>query len=200
MPLFLADLARRAAQEVERALSSLLTQDDRTEPQENTAEEIARLKAESAAHRERADRLERQLTEQRGELASLVAELNDRVLPGVDERIHETERDLTRLATRMLRADQDSTRLRSRLDTAEQRIGDLRERAGRLEQRTGLWRELQANVARLGEELDALRARSRPRRMETGIEANLKTDLKTDLKTELKTDQAGKTNGQEVHP
>jgi chromosome segregation ATPase len=178
MPPFLPALARRAAGEVERMLSSLVAQgqDFLAQGQEFLAQgqeqrsEIARLKAETAAQRERADRLERRLAEQSAGLAavgrqvdSLVTELNQRLLPSVDERIHETERDLTRLATRMLQAGQEAARLQSRLSAAEQRLGDLRERAGRLEQRTGIWRELQANVARLGEDLDALRARTAPR-------------------------------------
>ncbi|SEG80398.1 hypothetical protein SAMN04489712_11374 [Thermomonospora echinospora] len=169
MPPFLPTLARRAAGEVERLLSSLAAQGQELLLQAqggDRRDEIARLRAETAAQRERADRLERLLAEQSAGLAaverqmeSLVTELNGRLLPGLDERMHETERDLARLATRMLRAGQEAVRHQSRLTAVEQRLVDLRERAGRLEQRTGIWRELQANVARLGEELDALRAR-----------------------------------------
>lgn len=118
------------------------------------------------AQDERLARLEGLLAEQaagldrvRAQVGSLVVQLNRQLLPVLDERINETERDLARLATRLVRGAQEAERRESRLAAAERRIGDLRERAARLEQRTGLWRELLGDVARLGEELDALRAR-----------------------------------------
>ncbi|REE94871.1 hypothetical protein [Thermomonospora umbrina] len=165
MPLFLPNLARRAVGEAERLLSSVLA------PVRDHGAAVARLREDVAEQRGRADRLERRLAEQAEELAaarrqidSLVEQLNGRLLPGIDERIHETERDLTRLATRLLRAGQDAARQQSLLAAVEQRAGDLRDRVGRLEERTGIWRELQANVARLGEDLDTVRARmTRPR-------------------------------------
>ncbi|HEX2315084.1 MAG TPA: hypothetical protein VHJ17_15180 [Thermomonospora sp.] len=169
MPLILPTLARRVAGEAERLLSSLPA------PGRDQRAEIARLRAEAAEQRRRADRLERRLDEQAAELAaarrqldSLVAQLNERLLPGIDERVHEVERDVTRLATRLLRAGQEAAGREDRLSAAERRLDALRDRAARLEQRTGIWRELQANVARLGEDLDALRARVVPARRPAG--------------------------------
>ncbi|MBA9004902.1 hypothetical protein [Thermomonospora cellulosilytica] len=186
MPPFLPALVRRAAGEIERLLSSAVEQgQDMIAQAQHHRAEIDRLRAEAAAQRERADRLERALAEQsagleavRRQVGALVCDLNERLLPQLDARIHESEQDVTRLATRMLRAGQEAERQQSRLAAAEQRLADLRERTGRLEQRTGIWRELQANVARLGEDLDRLRAAGRP------------VDLPG----------AGGRNGHEVHP
>ncbi|ACY97550.1 MULTISPECIES: hypothetical protein [Thermomonospora] len=166
MPLSLSGLARRATGEFDRLLAALARQgQELLSPGREQRAEIVRLRAALAVQSERAERLERALAEQSAalsavsrQLAALVAQLNEQLLPGIDERIHETERDLARLATRLLRADQEAARRHSRLETAEQRIADLRERTGRLEQRTAIWRELQADVARLGEDLDALRS------------------------------------------
>ncbi|TNY37077.1 hypothetical protein [Thermomonospora catenispora] len=166
MSLSFPRLARRAAGEIERLLSSVVEQGQEmiAQTQRHRAE-IDRLRLQAAAQRERAERLERTLAEQAAELESmrrqmraLIDDLNDRLLPHLDARIHETEQDVARLATRMLRTDQRAERQESRLATAERRLADLRERIGRLEQRTGIWRELQADVARLGEDVDRLRA------------------------------------------
>lgn len=138
-----------------------------------SAAEFEVLKAQMAAYGDRIDRLERALADQaaglaaaRGQITSLISQLNERLLPGIDERMDETERDLAGLATRLVRADQDTVRRESRLGTAEQRIGDLRGKVGRIEERAGLWRELQANVARLGEDIDQMRARLLDRLLE----------------------------------
>lgn len=168
MSLSFPRLARRAAGEFERLLSSVVEQgQDMIAQTRRHRAEIDRLKAQAAAQRERADRLERALAEQAAEVESvrrqmkaLITDLNDRLLPHLDARIHETEQDVARLATRLLRTDQETERQQSRLAAAEQRLADLRERLGRLEQRAGVWRGLQADVARLGEDLDRLRASS----------------------------------------
>ncbi|MBX6767350.1 MAG: hypothetical protein IRY90_09400 [Actinomadura rubrobrunea] len=118
------------------------------------------------AYEERLRRMEQSLDAQRAELRSLrsdldslVAQLNDRVLPRLDERMDDTERDLAAVASGVFRQGRDSAADRTRLETIEQRVGDLRARLSRVEQRVGLWRDLQSNLARLGEDLDALRTR-----------------------------------------
>lgn len=95
----------------------------------------------------------------RRELGSLVAQLNERLVPRVDERIDDAERDLTVLATGLIRTGRDTAAHGTRLDSAERRLADLRIKLAQLEQRTGLWRDLQATVARLGDDVDALRTR-----------------------------------------
>ncbi|KAB2362939.1 hypothetical protein [Actinomadura montaniterrae] len=96
----------------------------------------------------------------RAELDSLVAQLNDRLLPRIDERMDDTERDLAAVATSLIRTGRDTAGHGTRLEAAERRIGDLRTKLAQLEQRAGLWRDLQATMARLGEDVDALRARA----------------------------------------
>lgn len=100
-----------------------------------------------------------ELAQVRRELGSLITQLNERLLPGVDERMHETERDLARLGTQQLQIKNAALQRENRLQVAEQRVTDLRAKVARLEQRGGLWRELQAVVAKLGDDVDALRAR-----------------------------------------
>lgn len=95
----------------------------------------------------------------RTELDSLVAQLNDRLLPRIDERMDDAERDLAAVATSLIRTGRDTAGNGTRLEAAERRIGDLRTKIAQLEQRTGLWRDLQANMARLGDDLDAMRTR-----------------------------------------
>ncbi|TDC60936.1 hypothetical protein E1200_29660 [Actinomadura sp. GC306] len=95
----------------------------------------------------------------RAELDSLIAQLNDRVLPRIDERMDDTERDVAAVATSLIRTGRDSAVHGTRLAAAERRIGDLRTRIAQLEQRTGLWRDLQATMARFGDDLDTMRAR-----------------------------------------
>lgn len=99
----------------------------------------------------------------RAELDSLVAQLNDRVLPRIDERMDDTERDLATVATALIRTGEDTAVSRTRLETLEGRVSDLRERLARVERRAGLWRDLQATMARLGDDVDALRPRVGPR-------------------------------------
>lgn len=166
MPVFM-NIARWATAEAGRyASAGLDLLGTAVSGNRDCREAVAALTAKVRAQEERITRMEGELAAQatglaaaRAQVDSLIGQLNGQLLPGIDERIHETERDLTKLATRLVRADQDAARRESRLTAAERRVGDLRERTGRLEQRTGLWRELQANVARLGEDLDALRAR-----------------------------------------
>ncbi|MGK5557277.1 hypothetical protein ACSNOI_37270 [Actinomadura kijaniata] len=119
-----------------------------------------------AVQGERIARLEERLREQdaglravRAELDSLVGQLNDRLLPRLDERLDDLERDLTVVATGMVRSGKDGDAARARLDILERRVGDLRGRLAQTGQRAGLWRELQATVARLGDDVDALRER-----------------------------------------
>lgn len=99
----------------------------------------------------------------RGEIGSLVAQLNDRLLPRIDERMDDTERDLATVATSLIRTGRDAAAGRTRLDAAERRLGDLRSRVAQMEQRAGLWRDLQASMARLGDDIDELRGRVTPR-------------------------------------
>lgn len=129
-------------------------------------ERSARLGRLLPAHAERLAVLEQAVQDQdaelrtlRTELDSLVGQLNDRLLPRIDERMDDTERDLAAVATSLIRTGRDTAGNRTRLEAAEQRIGDLRTKIAQLEQRIGLWRDLQANMARLGDDLDAMRAR-----------------------------------------
>lgn len=113
-------------------------------------------------------------TELRGlrtELDSLVGQLNDRLLPRIDERMDDAERDLAAVATSLIRTGRDTAGHGARLDVAERRLGDLRTKIAQLEQRTGLWRDLQANMARLGDDLDAMRARMSLRAAEPPADA-----------------------------
>ncbi|GAA0214079.1 hypothetical protein GCM10009527_007330 [Actinomadura nitritigenes] len=164
-------LVRRAATEAEhrlRAGAGLLVRFGRD------LERSAELERFLPVHGERVRLLEDTVREQdaalrtrdeevrglRAELDSLVAQLNDRLLPRIDERMDDTERDLAAVATSLIRTGRDTAGHDARIEAAERRIGDLRTRLSQLEQRTGLWRDLQATVARLGEEVDALRARA----------------------------------------
>ncbi|GAA4241735.1 hypothetical protein GCM10022254_71780 [Actinomadura meridiana] len=107
----------------------------------------------------------------RAELDSLVGQLNDRLLPRIDERMDDTERDLAAVATSLVRTGRDTAGNHTRLEVAERRIGDLRTKLAQLEQRTGLWRDLQANMARLGDDLDAMRSRMALRAAEPPADA-----------------------------
>ncbi len=104
---------------------------------------------------------EAELAGLRAEVDSLVGQLNDRVLPRIDERMDDTERDLTAVAASLIRTGRDTAAGHARLDTTERRLGDLRTRLGQMEQRAGLWRDVQASVARLGDDVDALRGTAR---------------------------------------
>jgi DNA repair exonuclease SbcCD ATPase subunit len=157
-------LIRRAAAEAERRLragagllAAIAGEPDRTE-----REDLRRLlDQEARIHRleERLDEQDRDLRGVRTDLDSLIAQLNDRLLPRIDERMDETERDLTSLATGLVRAGREAAAQRSGLSTVENRLADLRGKLTRLEQRAGLWRDLQANMARMGDDIDALRFR-----------------------------------------
>lgn len=167
-------LVRRVAAEAERQLregASLgagllarLGQDTR-----ERAAELARLQAYGERIRLLEETLKRQdatlkkqdaeLRSLRAELDSLVVQLNDRLLPRIDERMDDAERDLTVVATTLVRAGRDTAGNSTRLEHVEQRVADLRSQLARMEQRNGLWRELQGNMARLGDDVDALRTR-----------------------------------------
>ncbi|TDB90853.1 hypothetical protein [Actinomadura sp. 7K534] len=156
-------LVRRAAAEAERQLrggAGVLARLGRD--LERSAEAWRQL----PAHLERVTLLEQAVRDQdaevralRAELDSLVGQLNDRLLPRIDERMDDNERDVAAVATSLIRTGRDSAVHGTRLTAAERRIGDLRTRIAQLEQRTGLWRDLQATMARFGDDLDAMRAR-----------------------------------------
>ncbi|MFC9975810.1 hypothetical protein ACFVH6_33470 [Spirillospora sp. NPDC127200] len=129
--------------------------------------EFDRLPALVDAQGERVRRLEEALRAQdaglralRDELDSLIAQINDRLLPRIDERMDDLERDLTAFATGLVRTGRETAASRGQLEIFERRLTDLRERQSRTEERAGLWRDLQASVARLGDDIDALRARA----------------------------------------
>ncbi|MFI6516790.1 hypothetical protein ACIBF1_14610 [Spirillospora sp. NPDC050679] len=129
--------------------------------------EFDRLLALVDAQGERVRRLEEALAAQdaglralRGELDSLIVQLNDRLLPRIDERMDDLERDLTAFATGLVRTGRETAASRGQLEIFERRLTDLRQRQARTEERAGLWRDLQASVARLGDDIDALRARA----------------------------------------
>ncbi|GAA2417843.1 hypothetical protein GCM10010191_30650 [Actinomadura vinacea] len=154
-------LVRRAAQEAERRLRAgvdllaALTEDPgRTADSEHAAQEARIRRLEEALAGQ-----DRELTALRTDLDSLITQLNDRLLPRIDERMDDTERDLTALATGMIRAGRESAATRGGLEAIENRVADLRGRLVRMEQRAGLWRDLQATMARLGDDVDALRTR-----------------------------------------
>lgn len=183
---FFLGLARQAVAEVERraaaaGLDVLVTmsaeafsQRIRAEIREQVEAEVRASVAErdrrheqaEQAFEERVQRLESTLAGQdaglaevREQIRSLVTQLNERLLPVIDERMDETERDLARLATGMMRNDKKGNARESRLDTAERRLADLRDRVARMEQRVVLWRDLQAATAKLGDDVDTLRTR-----------------------------------------
>ena len=166
----LPGLVRRAAREAERRLRAgvdLLAAI--AEDPEHTAE-LRREREARTAQEARIRRLEeiveraleghdRDLRALRSDLDSLIGQLNDRLLPRIDERMDDTERDVTALATDLVRTGREMASARSSLQVVENRVSDLRDRLVRLEKRAGLWRDLQATAARLGDEVDMLRAR-----------------------------------------
>jgi chromosome segregation ATPase len=153
-------LVHRVAAEAERqlrggvaALAKLVDDRERSAERERLrvyGERLARLeetlKGQDAGMREL-----------RTELDSLVTQLNERLLPRIDERMDDTERDLTVVATTLVRTGKDTAGNSTRLENVEQRVSDLRGKLSQMEQRAGLWRELQGNMARLGDDIDALR-------------------------------------------
>ncbi|MGP4028342.1 hypothetical protein [Actinomadura sp. 3N407] len=156
-------LVRRAAAEAERHLREGAGLLGRLGRDLERSAELGRL---LPSYIERMASLEQAVRDQdaelralRTELDSLVGQLNDRLLPRIDERMDDTERDLASVATSLIRTGRDTAAHRTRLETSERRITDLRTKIAQLEQRTGLWRDLQATMARLGDDLDAMRAR-----------------------------------------
>ncbi|WP_433337206.1 hypothetical protein [Spirillospora sp. CA-294931] len=161
MTLF-SGLVRRVAAEAERPMRAGLGLLARLDGQGR----IAELEAVLPALHQRIAVLEQTLRtrdaevrELRAELASLVNQLNDRLLPRIDERMDDTERDLTMLATGQVRIGKETAANRTSLDALDHRLAELRTRLLQMEQRSGLWRELQADMARLGDDVDTLRTR-----------------------------------------
>ncbi|HLV74704.1 hypothetical protein FHX41_2237 [Actinomadura hallensis] len=156
-------LVRRAAAEAERRLrggAALVARVGRDLERSAEAGRLLPVYIERVTVLEQALRdRDAELRALRTELDSLVGQLNDRVLPRIDERMDDTERDVAAVAGSLVRTGRDTDANRARLETAERRLSDLRTRVARLEQRTGLWRDLQATMARLGDDVDALRAR-----------------------------------------
>ncbi|WP_018657833.1 hypothetical protein [Actinomadura flavalba] len=118
-----------------------------------------------ALYDERLRRLESALTRQdaglrslRADLDLIVTDLNERLLPRLDERMDDTERDVAAITTDLLRTGRAAGDHTSRLDALDRRVSDLRTRLAGLDQRASLWRELQATLARLGDDVDTLRA------------------------------------------
>ncbi|MFI0348845.1 hypothetical protein [Actinomadura sp. 9N407] len=157
-----SSLVRRAAAEAEHRLRAgldLLAAVVEDRERQSERERLAACDARIHRLEQVIEGQDRDLRALRTELDSLVGQLNDRLLPRIDERMDDTERDLTSLATGLIRGGRESAANRSRLETAENRITDLRGKLTRMEQRAGLWRDLQATVARLGDDVDALRTR-----------------------------------------
>ncbi|GLZ05076.1 hypothetical protein Acsp03_25420 [Actinomadura sp. NBRC 104412] len=157
-------LIRRAAAEAERRLraGAGLLAAIAGEPDRTDRDALRRLLAQEARIdrlERRADEHDRELRALRADLDSLIAQLNERLLPRLDERIHEAERDLTTLATGLVRTGRETAAQRSGLETVENRLSELRGKLTRMEQRAGLWRDLQANIARMGDDIDSLRSR-----------------------------------------
>lgn len=159
----ISGLVRRAAAEAERHLRGGL---DHLARLGRDLERTAGLRSLPPAHEERIRRLEEALAGQdaglaavRAELDSLVVQLNDRLLPRIDERMDDNERDLAGLATGLIRTGKDTAANRGHLETLDRRFTDLRGKLAQMEQRAGLWRDLQATMARLGDDIDALRSR-----------------------------------------
>ncbi|CNF97206.1 Uncharacterised protein [Mycobacterium tuberculosis] len=168
-------LVRRAAAEAERHLREGMGLLVKVGRDLERSAELGRL---LPSYLEHVASLEQAVREQdaelrtiRTELDSLVGQLNDRLLPRIDERMDDTERDLAAVATSLIRTGRDTAGNRTRLETAERRIGDLRTKVAQLEQRTGLWRDLQSTVARFGDDLDAMRARMALRAAEPPADA-----------------------------
>lgn len=155
-------LVRRVAVEAERQLrGGIATLAKLVDDRERSAER-ERLKAYGERLALMEETLKGQdagMRELRVELDSLVTQLNERLLPRLDERMDDTERDLTVVATTLVRTGKDTAGNSTRLETVEQRLSDLRGKLSQMEQRAGLWRELQGNMARLGDDIDALRGR-----------------------------------------
>ncbi|WP_019634216.1 hypothetical protein [Actinomadura atramentaria] len=156
-------LVRRVADEAGRRVRDGLGLLDRLTREHGPGADALRL---TAAHGDRLDRLESALGRQdaglralRADLDALVADVNQRLLPRIDERMDDAERDVAALATGLIRAGKDRAGHQSALDGLDRRVGDVRGRVAALEQRAGLWREVQATVARLGDDLDRLRTR-----------------------------------------
>jgi chromosome segregation ATPase len=168
-------LVRRAAAEAERHLREGVGLLVRVGRDLERSAELGRL---LPSYIERVAILEEAVRDQdtelrtiRTELDSLVGQLNDRLLPRIDERMDDTERDLAAVATSLIRTGRETAGTGTRLEAAERRIGELRTKIVQLEQRTGLWRDLQSTVARFGDDLDAVRARMGPRAAEPAAEA-----------------------------
>ncbi|WP_141584482.1 hypothetical protein [Actinomadura sp. WMMA1423] len=168
-------LVRRAAAEVERHLregAGVLVRAGRD--LERSAELIRLLPSfmERVLIIEQAVRdQDAELRAVRAELDSLVRQLNDRLLPRLDERMDDTERDLAAVATSLIRTGRENAGNSTRLEAAERRVADLRTKIAALEQRTGLWRDLESTVSRFGDDLDAMRARMALRTAEPPAEA-----------------------------
>ncbi|MFD0535736.1 hypothetical protein ACFQY7_20330 [Actinomadura luteofluorescens] len=160
-------LVRRAAAEVERHLREGAGALVRAGRDLERSAELVRLLpvlVERLSILEQAVRVQdTELRTIRTELDSLVGQLNDRLLPRLDERMDDTERDLAAVATSLIRTGRDTAGNRTRLEAAERRVADLRSKVAALEQRTGIWRDLESTVTRFGDDLDAMRARMAPR-------------------------------------
>ncbi|SNS29288.1 hypothetical protein [Actinomadura mexicana] len=156
-------LVRRAAAEVERRLREGAGVLGRAGRELERSAELVRLLpslVERLSILEQSARVQAaELRTIRTELDSLVAQLNDRLLPRLDERMDDTERDLAAVATSLIRTGRETAGNHTRLEAAERRVADLRAKVAALEQRTGLWRDLQSTVTRFGDDLDAMRAR-----------------------------------------
>ncbi|GAA4317747.1 hypothetical protein GCM10023178_28500 [Actinomadura luteofluorescens] len=160
-------LVRRAAAEVERHLREGAGALVRAGRDLERSAELVRLLpvlVERLSILEQAVRVQdTELRTIRTELDSLVGQLNDRLLPRLDERMDDTERDLAAVATSLIRTGRDTAGNRTRLEAAEPRVAVLRSKVAALEQRTGIWRDLESTVTRFGDDLDAMRARMAPR-------------------------------------
>ncbi|MGI5208730.1 hypothetical protein ACQEU6_45085 [Spirillospora sp. CA-108201] len=168
-------LVRRAAAQVERHLregAGALARAGRD--LERSAELVLLLPsiAQRLSILEQAARVQdAELRTIRTELDSLVGQLNDRLLPRLDERMDDTERDLAAIASSLIRTGRETAGNGTRMEAAERRVADLRAKVAALEQRTGLWRDLQSTVTRFGDDLDAMRARMALRTAEPPADA-----------------------------
>jgi archaellum component FlaC len=162
MPVF-SGLVRRVVVEAERQVRGgldLLTRLTREHaPGAEALRMLPALDARLNSVEEALGRQDETLRALRTDLDALVTDLNRRLLPRIDERMDDTERDLAALATGLIRAGKDDAGQRSRLESLDRRLTDMRTKVVQLEQRTGLWRELQATLARLGDDVDRLRGR-----------------------------------------
>ncbi|POM23423.1 hypothetical protein BTM25_45760 [Actinomadura rubteroloni] len=162
MPV-ISGLVRRVVVEAERQVRGgldLLTRLAREHgPGADALRTLPALDARLARLEEALGRQDDSLRALRADLDALVTDLNRRLLPRIDERMDDTERDLAALATGLIRAGKDDFGQQSRLESLDRRLADVRNKVVQLEQRTGLWRELQATLARLGDDVDRLRGR-----------------------------------------